>query len=227
MIAAVAAVSIFPASINDVIISYETGEYATAILSGEEILKKSGEAMEKKDLINVETYLAFSYVAIGDTVNAQKYFENILMLDRNYSLNAEFVSPKIINVFNKSRERVNVLIQNSPDYYSVTKEAQASKYSRTNLLLKSLALPGWGQHDRGETVKSTAMGAIYIAGLAATVGSLVGTFDARSKYQQAETTDDAARLYDTYNNLSKLNRVSFDITLSLFIFNIYDILWSK
>ncbi|MGE3063416.1 MAG: hypothetical protein AB7T10_07260 [bacterium] len=216
---------IFPVSINDVIVFYETGEYKQAIESGEELLDKAGTDMEKQDKINLSTYIAFSYVAIGDTINAQKHFENILTMNVNYSLNEEFVSPKIIHIFSKAKERISFLIKESPQYYMINPGQQIYRFTRQNLILKSSFVPGWGQFDMDEKTKGIAMGSVFAVSLLSTVTSFFITLNARENYYDAVTEDDAAKYYDEYNLWSKLNRFAFDATLSVYAFNLFDIIW--
>jgi len=216
---------IFSVSINDIIIFYETGEYKQAIETGEEMLANLGSEMEKQDKINLSTYIAFSYVAIGDTINAQKHFENILTLNANYTLNEEFVSPKIIHIFSKAKERISFLIKESPQYYLINPWSPITRFSHQNLIFKSSFIPGWGQLDVGEKTKGIVMGSIFTSSLIATVTTFITTLNAKERYYNADEEDDALKYYDEYNLWSKINRFTFDLTLSVYLFNVFDIIW--
>lgn len=218
--------SAYAYTLNDIIIAYETGEYRQAISIGEDIIDKLGDEIEKKDAINLQTYIAFSYVAIGDTVNAQRYFENILSMDITYTLNEEFVSPKIINVYNNAKNRINFLIKENPDYFSVKTGEKTMRFPRSNLILKSVFVPGWGQIDEGSRIKGITVSSVFYAGIAGTAATLAAVIDARNKYNQA-LPEDAAMLYENYNNLSKVNRVLIDISIAAYVFNLIDILWDE
>ena len=78
-------------SINDVVIAYETGEYSQAVLMGEEIINKLGMDLNDTEKVNLRTYIAFSYVALGETDKARQNFEYILSINPEYTLNNEFV----------------------------------------------------------------------------------------------------------------------------------------
>lgn len=181
--------------------------------------------MEKQDKINLSTYIAFSYVAIGDSVNAQKHFENILTLNNNYSLNEEFVSPKIIHIFNKAKDRISFLMKENPQYFVINPESRIYRFSRQNLLLKSAFLPGWGQYDMEEKTKGIAMGSVFLTSAAATVTSLFMTLNAKERYYDAVTEEDALKYYNEYNGWSKANRFLFDVTLTTYLFNLFDAIW--
>ena len=181
--------------------------------------------MEKQDKINLSTYIAFAYVAIGDTLNAQKHFENILTMNNDYSLNEEFVSPKIIHVFSKAKERISFLIKESPQYYMINPGQQVYRFTRQNLILKSAFMPGWGQFDMDEKTKGIAMGSLFAASLIGTLSSFVITLNAKERYYDAVTSEDAEKYYNEYNLWSKINRFAFDIMLSAYAFNLFDVIW--
>jgi len=213
---------LFATSINDIIIFYETGEYEKVVSEGEKMLKDFKDQMSKDDLINLQTYIAFSYIAIGDTINGQNYFENILTLDNNYALNEEFVSPKIVQVFLKAKERINFLIKETPSYYKIESNINVD---RKNLLIKSALFPGWGQSTLGEKNKSVVLGSIFLSSLIGSVTSYVFTLNMREMYLKSSNEEDAIKNYNIYNNWSKVNRFFVDVTFSIYLFNIFDIIW--
>ncbi|HAV92523.1 TPA: hypothetical protein DCW38_05005 [candidate division WOR-3 bacterium] len=181
--------------------------------------------MEKQDKINLGTYIAFSYVAIGDTLNAQKQFENILTLNADYSLNEEFVSPKITHIFLKAKERISFLIKESPQYYVINPSISVSRFPRQNLIFKSAFVPGWGQFDREEKTKGIVMGSVFASSLIGAITTYIGTINAKDRYYNATVEEDALKYYDEYNLWSKINRFAFDVTLSVYLFNLFDIIW--
>ncbi len=220
-------IMIFAYSINDIIIAYETGKYADAVKIGEDIIDKIGKDIVTEDEVNIRTYIAFSYVALGNSKKAQLNFEYILNLNPNYDLKEEFVSPKIIEVFKDAQDKVRLLINESPDYYFFKRDRFDSRFSKSNLIIKSLIIPGWGQMDRGENSKAFTIGTVFFVSVAAGISSYFLMNEASNNYQNASNTEDATLLYNRYNNYSKLNRVLFDFSISTYIFNILDILWTR
>ncbi|MDY6787189.1 MAG: hypothetical protein SVK54_03585, partial [candidate division WOR-3 bacterium] len=188
-------------------------------------IEKMGEDMTDTDMINLRTYLAFAQVALGNTKAAQENFEKILTINRNYSLNEEFVSPKIIDVFKQAKNRVNLFITDQPDYYKYSSPMTRVPFSQTNLLVKSIVVPGWGQIDKNHTVKGILTGSVFMAGAVSAIVSFIAMDNARDRYLNAASPETARQLYNTYNNYSILNRISFDIMLSAYVFNILDVLW--
>jgi len=213
---------IFSVTINDIIIYYETGEYDKVVIEGEKILKDFN--LEVDDLINLQTYIAFSYIAKGDTLNGQKYFENILSIDNNYILNEEFVSPKIIKIFSKAKERINFLVQKTPNYYRIEKIPDTFM-NRKDLLIKSAFLPGWGQMGLGEKSKSITLSSLFLSSLIGSVTTYIFTVNMKNIYLNSKNEIEAEKNYQVYNNWSKINRFFVDLTFSVYIFNIFDILW--
>ncbi|MCK4523666.1 hypothetical protein KAU15_01960 [candidate division WOR-3 bacterium] len=220
-------IMIFAYSINDIIIAYETGKYTDAVKIGEDIIDKIGKDIVTEDEVNLRTYIAFSYVALGDLKKAQLNFEYILNLNPNYDLKEEFVSPKIIEVFKSAQDKVRLLISESPDYYFFKQDRFNSRFSKSNLIIKSFIIPGWGQMDRGENSKAFTIGTVFFVSVAAGISSYFLMNEAADNYQNASNTEDATLLYNRYNNYSKLNRVLFDFSISTYIFNILDILWTR
>ncbi|MFO8061943.1 MAG: hypothetical protein R6U31_03355 [bacterium] len=212
-------------SINDVIIAYETGDYSRAVMMGDDIIDKMGEDMSDTDMINLRTYLAFAHVALGNTKAAQDNFEKILTINRDYSLNEEFVSPKIIDVFKQAKNRVNLFITDQPDYYKYSSPMTRVPFSKANLLVKSIVVPGWGQIDKNHTAKGIITGSVFMAGAVSAIVSFIAMDNARDRYLNADSPEAAEQLYNTYNNYSKLNRISLDIMLGAYVFNILDVLW--
>lgn len=214
-------------SINDVVIAYETGEYGNAVKMGEEIINKIGMDLSDTERINVRTYIAFSYVALGESGKARENFEYILTINPDYELNAEFVSPKIIEVFRDAQERINVYVTENPQYYYNQGIGYRNAFSKSNLIMKSALIPGWGQMDRGENIKAFTVGTFFFVSAVAVGSSYFMMNNAHDNYINADNPDEAASLYNTYNNISKLNRFSWDIMISTYVFNILDILWVR
>ncbi len=214
-------------SINDVVIAYETGEYSQAVLMGEEIINKLGMDLNDTEKVNLRTYIAFSYVALGETDKARQNFEYILSINPEYTLNNEFVSPKIIEVFRNAEERVRLFVNDGPQYYYNQIDPNANRFSKSNLILKSAVLPGWGQMDRKENIKSFTIGTTFLVSAIIVGSSYMLMNSAREKYINASSPEEAVTLYNDYNNLSKINRFSWDMLISTYLFNILDILWSR
>ncbi len=220
-------IMIFAYSINDIIIAYETGKYTDAVMIGEDIIDKIGKDIEVEDEVNLRTYIAFSYVALGDSEKAKLNFEYILNLNPNYDLKEEFVSPKIIEVFESAQDKVRLLVNESPDYYFFKQGKFDSRFSKSNLIIKSLIIPGWGQMDRGENSKAFTLGTVFFVSVAVGISSFFLMNEAADNYQNATNTEEATLLYNRYNNYSKLNKIVLDFSISTYIFNIFDILWTR
>lgn len=214
-------------SINDVVIAYETGEYSNAVKMGEDIMNRMGMDLNDTEKINVRTYIAFSYVALGNNEKARENFEYILTINPDYELNAEFVSPKIIEVFRDAQERINVYVTDNPQYYYNQGMQYRNAFSKSNLIMKSAIIPGWGQMDRGENTKAFTVGTLFFVSAVAVGSSYFMMNSAHDNYLNAQTPDDAVILYNSYNNLSKLNRLCWDMLISTYVFNILDILWVR
>jgi hypothetical protein len=202
-------------SINKAIILYDAGNFTEAIDVLEGVLVDTTLALE--DEISSRTYLAFSYVACGKNEDAKEQFVIILGKQEGFSLNPEFVSPKIIEVFREAEKMVEepntnniITIKNIP--------------STTQCLVKSSLFPGWGQHARGEGKKGKFLMGAFSVSLAALTLSHLAFLSAESSYMNAETRSDIEHQYSRYNFAYKARYVMVETSILIWLYGITDIL---
>ena len=81
--------------------------------------------------------------------------------------------------------------------------------------------------DRKENIKSFTIGTTFLVSAIIVGSSYMLMNSAREKYINASSPEEAVTLYNDYNNLSKINRFSWAMLISTYLFNILDILWSR
>ncbi len=200
--------------INRAIILYDGGNFSDAIIVLESVLEDTTLALD--DEIGSRTYLAFSYVACGKRVEAKEQFITILRKQEGFSLNPEFVSPKIIEVFEEAEKMVKEPQTNN----IITIEKHASM---SECLVKSCLFPGWGQHARGENKKGKVLMGAFSVSLAALTLSHLAYLSAESSYMSAETRSDIEHQYNRYNFAYKSRYVMLETSILIWVYAVTDL----
>jgi len=130
--------------LNRIILAYDRGDFRNVIEIANDGLKDTLTYTVDEE-VKIRTYLAFSYVAIGEEGEASLQFEEILNLNPQYDLNPEFVSPKIVSVFKKVKMRRESIYLNLPDVRLI------------DVTFRTVLLPGWGHHYQGEKRKGKVL----------------------------------------------------------------------
>jgi hypothetical protein len=132
----------------------------------------------------VHKYLAFNFVAQRKQELAQKEFRTALRFNPSLQLGEEAViAPKLRRAFMAVRD--NTL-------------QKAYRSSRRHTLIRSLALPGWGQVYRGARVRGYAYMATQAGLLAGTLLSVRSFIQARNDYTGFDA-DEALAIYAQRN----------------------------
>lgn len=201
-------------SINKAIILYDAGNFTGAITVLESVLEDTTLALD--DEISSRTYLAFSYVACGKRAEAKEQFVTILRQKEGFSLNPEFVSPKIIEVFEEAEKMV--------------KEPQTNNIitikrhpGLRECLVKSSLFPGWGQHARGEDKKGKFLMGAFSVSVTALALSHLAYLSAESSYMSAETKSDIEHQYSRYNFAYKTRYIMFETSLLIWVYAVTDL----
>ncbi len=65
--------------------------------------REAPETLPKHERLEIERYLAITYIALGEEEKAENCFERMLTLNRDYHIDPERVSPKVFMLFEKVR----------------------------------------------------------------------------------------------------------------------------
>ncbi len=201
--------------LKDVVLLYEYGEYERVIEEGETLLAEGNLTPEEKKALHV--YLAFSYVALEQKDLAKEHFGKILEVDPDFTLNPEFVSPKIIAVFEEVKRELQ--LERVP--------REGGKPSKAKAVLYEIVLPGWGHSYIGQKKKAKMVQYAYLASLGIFMSSVVGCELAHNSYLQAEAEEDISRAYSVYNAWYKARYITFFITVEIWTYAVLDVLFSE
>lgn len=181
---------------------YETRAYTKSIKALDSILHEC-ETIYK---LEVNKYLAFNYIAIGDEATAIAHFKRVLSLKPAFELTEEITSPDIHRVFEDAKKEL----------------AHESGGC-------SCFIPGFGQFMKGEDNKGRAI--IAASGLTLTA-AIVTYAIADSKHNHylslgPEDIDDMDRAYDDYNRWRKSSIITATAFVGIYVYSIFDAILSR
>jgi tetratricopeptide (TPR) repeat protein len=206
---------------------YNGGEYEKAITELEKALTFLKQ-LNQIDQVEAYKYLAFSYVAFGETEKAKEQFRKALALDPKLELDPLTVSPKIIKVFEEVKSEIAVSPPVTPPVKPPVKPVPAEGRSCFSMV-GSCCLPGLGQKDRGEGGKGimlmTATGVLLSS-------SIISTLVMDAKHQayldvepgDPDAIDDAYKAYKRWDNIAV---TSWICLAGVYLYNAYDMFFSK
>jgi len=181
----------------------------------EEIIKDTTIIVDEE--ISTRTYLAFSYVALDKRAEAKAQFITLLKKKEGFSLNPEFVSPKIIEVFKEAEKMVKE--PGTEKFITIKKQPPGL----TKCLVKSSLLPGWGQLAREENKKGSLLIGAFSVSMAALSLSHLACLSARNSYMNAVTKSDIEYQYSRYNFTYKTRYIMMEISLCVWLYSLTDI----
>ena len=85
-------------------ILYDNLQYREAMKRLKRAIKVKGN--KRRDIVEIYKYMGFIYIVQGQKKYAQRAFELLLKVDPKYEMNPLLTSPKILNFFNKVKEKV-------------------------------------------------------------------------------------------------------------------------
>jgi len=205
--------------LNKATLLYDAGEYEKVI----EILKSvtTDTTITREEEINARTYLAFSFVAMDKKTEAKNQFIIILKKEAGFSLNPEFVSPKIMEVFNEAEKMIK-----KPQANNIIKIKKPPP-GTMHCLIKSSLFPGWGQLTRREERKGKLLMGSFVVSITALALSQLAYLSAENSYENAVTKSDIDYQYSRYNFTYKTRYIISEITVFLWIYSVTDIFIGK
>lgn len=173
---------------------YEEGSYLTAEVEGRRLLEE-GEVGDTVR-IQVEKYIAFSLIAQDKPQPAASHFWNILRQDSSFDLDPQLTSPKILSIFQRTRERFFA-------EHEQLRERQQTSTAFKPRSYRLMVFPGWEQLHQGRTSVGYVFLSLGAVSLLSTVYCDLERRDLRDSYLQAATSDLAAERYSKYNRYYK------------------------
>lgn len=169
---------------------------ATAEARAREALARY-EALTPDQLVEVHSTLGILLHARNEAIEARRQFEAALSLRPDLTLDPLLVSPKTVDFFDEIRAEV-APVSGEPTRGSAIRYVRVED-PRPGAALRSLAVPGWGQFEKGDRGRGLAFTTAWGVGLVGTLGAHLARADARRAYLDAETPEEATVLYPAYN----------------------------
>jgi len=226
-------------TIQDVRDEYEAFEYKKVIALSDKILH-SGDSLNTETLTEIYLMKAVSHYSLTEENEAKKCFFEILKIDRNYSLDPEKESPKIVSLFKETKddylqlvpqlskkeeikivsppkeEVVKTPVKPAPNFNSWYKEAA----------WKSMLLPGWGQYSLGEKTKGVIMACMALLSAGSMVYFIAKTSSRQDDYLKETVPVLINSKYNDYNNAYKLRNTLIVTTALIWCYSQADLfLW--
>lgn len=194
---------------------YDEAQHQESIEKLEGLLE-SPESLSERVRIEVHKYLGFNYWELKQREEAKAEFKRAISLDPDLRLGSE-VSPRIIETF----------MEALAEYYEEVREKRRERLLATTRVgagLRSMVVPGWGQHYRGHEGKGysfLSMAALSLLGWALADYSYR---DAQDAYDQAQIGADFDALYlDVEKRADRANMVLY-VMAAVWGYNILDAL---
>lgn len=202
---------------NKMVLLYNDGNYKDVIVYSDSTLKQ--DSLNNKEEVYLRTYRAYSFVALMKTRKAKNEFIKILKIDSTYTLNPDIVSPKIINVFNEVKDEwLKSKIPNKIPAGKTKISPPLPPSSFTKYTFPGVYQTYLGNKKKGKVLKWGFLGSL---------GSLIitesGYLYTHYMYEKQTSQPDVDKWYTWYNFFYKARGYSFELTLSIYLFNIIDV----
>lgn len=193
---------------------YENGSYLGAEIEGRRLLEQA--SVPNTVRIQIEKYIAFALIAQDKPQAAVSHFNTILQADSTFDLDSQLTSPKIMVVFQQTREKFFAQRVTESKHISIP-------VSNTSISYRAVLFPGWEQLYRGRTTTGYTFFTLGAASFLSTVYCDFRRRDSRNSYLQAGTMESAIERYKTYNNFQKAEIYSASIFVLTYIISEVDI----
>lgn len=136
--------------------------------------------LKQSNYNEIMMYKAVAYYALSEDDSVEKTFLEVINIDPIYMPDSSLFSPKIISYYSKVRN----------DYlatYKIKREAQLGYATRfreeyNNIILRSLALPGWGHIYMGKRQTGYILSAVGGLSLTSFLYFLIDSNEKESRY---------------------------------------------
>ncbi len=201
--------------------AYQQFEYEAA----RELARAALDAYEDpEDLAEVLVILGLISLSENRELEAELQFREALRLNRNVKLDPLLVSPKILDFFEEVKAG---LAQTDPEESldpGVVPRYVLVPDRRSEAVLRSMVLPGWGQLYKGDRTKGIVLLGVWGLTAAGSLTAHVLRQQAQDTYLEAATSEEALDRYDTFNRRHKLRNALFLGAAGVWLVSYFDAL---
>jgi hypothetical protein len=181
---------------------YNSGSYLSAEVEARRLLEHNPPGDTASVLLH--KFIAFSLIAQGKPEIAREHFKSILNIDPEFSLDPIYTSPKILVVFNDTKQ---VFLADKK--LSNKEVTLASKNSQAPITYRAIVFPGWEQSHAGRTTIGSFFLGAGVAALGAGITFEILRGSSRQEYLAATVPSDIRSKYNIYNRYYKAEIASF------------------
>lgn len=173
-------------------------------------------------LVEIHTLLGLVTFTLNKPEEARRQFEAALSLRENLELDPLFTSPKILAFFEQVKTEWQARNAGTPPPGSI--QYIQIEDRRAGAAMRSLLLPGWGQHYKGERRKGWILMGLW--GLTASGTVMAHLLRRQAEDRYLKTTDPALfdRRFDTLNTWHKVRNNLALATLGVWAYSYVDAL---
>jgi len=178
---------------------YQNLEYSPAEIKTKQALLNYNQ-FTTGELVELHKYLALIYFAQNKLEDSRQQFKTALELSPGLVLSPLYVSPKIIDFFNRIKLSASSETKSNQDLqvrYIIVKDR------RFPAVLRSTVLPGWGQVYKGDKKKGITLISLWSMGLSGLLITQFKQSQAKQDYLDAVELAEIESRYKTYNNYYK------------------------
>jgi len=226
-------------TLNEIKKEYESFEYEKVIILSSQILEGK-DTLAPGVLIDIYLMKAQSHYALTEENNAKNCFFEILRINRNYVLDEEYFSPKIVAFFNNVKRDFLLLIPEKPKQEekkldTEKKEEQPKTIISNELipsvneykiaLVKSILLPGLGHFAANSDTKGWLFTAASVLSYGSMIYFIVNTNSKEKDYLNETNAGEIKSKYDTYNTSYKIRNTLIASSIIIWAYSQLDFLF--
>lgn len=197
---------------------FDNGEWEASILDLEQILDSAKLDVEKRT--QARKYIALGHVLLGHKNQAVEVYKEIVRDNPEFDMDALSVAgeappPDAERLFAQAVLKVR----------KEELEARAARLSATSnsgAIVRSLALPGWGQRYQGYRGRGYMMLGLTGASIVYAVLSKSTYSDSKDAYNGAQVGDDFSALYDNFSRKADRADLALGLVGAVWVLNIFD-----
>lgn len=175
------------------------------------------------ELVEIYKIRGFTFFHLGKEQDAESAFNTVLSLNPNLELDPVTISPKIIDFFNGLKQAVSKI---EPPKISFKNKYILVEDPRPSAAWRSLILPGWGQHYKGEENKAYLLFSAFALNSTALIVSVIQEKFNRDEYLKSRENDSIQSKYDTYNAWFKARQYLTYSEIIIWTYAFADALWN-
>jgi len=177
-----------------------------------------------EELVQIYLFRAMAFYNLGSEQESAESFRSALSLDPSLELDPVTVSPKIRSFFaeiRKSQDTRSVKAMSATEArYFIQKDI------RPQAAWRSMVLPGWGQHYKGQEIKGYAIFSGFMLNTIGLITAVIYEKSSRDAYMNAVQISDIESRFREYEKWNNIRRVLTGTEIAIWLYAFGDALWS-